>query len=103
MSLYEAFEGCLLEMRSITLVDQKFNISTDLERSLVWLFRDARQLEFVELRNCEFGSATEGESFQAGLPIQFLTHTDGMHLDRTHSVLTETLGAVIRLRRRIRP
>lgn len=74
---YEVFEDCLMDLRSITFVSQKFSTKR-LVASVNWLFRDAKDLEFIEFRDCSFGLSGSAEaSFWAQMSRTLLVSQKG--------------------------
>lgn len=57
--LYMAFEDCLGDIKTLTLIGQTFVDAKELVKALSWLFRDAMQFKFVELVDCQIGRDTK--------------------------------------------
>lgn len=99
--IYEVFEECLFDVRSITFIKQKYTSEKQLITCVNWMFRDARDLEFIEFRECSIGLANHSEDFfckqlSNNLVVQLYGH--GKVDDRRSVLLLTSIGSVIRVR-----
>lgn len=62
--LYEAFEECLQDMKTLSVIGQTFYKEKELATAIEWMFRDAPGLQYLVFRNCKIGqSPTAFEEF----------------------------------------